>query len=385
MSSPYEGLEREALICGRCGNCRSVCPVYHVIGWESSTPRGKISIAKEVFARGEQKTIEDEFVQRATQCTLCGACSNVCSTCIDTRSLWLELRKKIAGAGKAPDAYVNLKNNLLEKKNISNFSNDDRLEWAEDLDIDPEEIDNQEDAEVCYFVGCVSSFYPQAASIPLAICEILSEAGVNYTTMGGQEWCCGYPLLSAGFADDVEPFVEHNTDRVKELGVKTLITSCATCYNFWKNECQEALQGYDLEVLHVSEYLARLIREGRIELNEMDEVVTYHDPCDLGRNGGIFEDPREIIQSIPEVQFVELKHHHADSMCCGGGGNLQSVDPGLASNITALRIEEVKETGATLLVSSCQQCEQMLRAEIKKQGLNVRVVDISELVLEAMG
>jgi len=383
VAKDFTTLENEALICGRCGYCRSSCPVYQVVGWESGAPRGKISKAKDIFVKGEK--LSEDFIQRVAQCTLCGACANVCSTGIDTRELWLELRKRIADKGKAPEAYKNLRGTLVENKNISTFSNDDRLEWAEDLDEEPEGLELKAGAEVCYFVGCVSSFYPQAAQIPLANVEIFMETGVDFTTMGGEEWCCGYPLVSAGFVDDAQPFIEHNVTKIKELDIHTLVASCATCYHFWKHDCTKALEGYDIEILHTTEYLARLVKEGRIQLDELDETITYHDPCDLGRNGGVFDAPREIIESISGVKFVELRHNHADSLCCGGGGNLQSVDPDLAAKITDLRVEEIKETGATIVVSACQQCEQMLSTAIRKAGLPVRVMDISELMLEVMG
>jgi len=383
--SLFTTLEREALICGRCGYCRSSCPVYQVLGWESATPRGKISMAKDIFSKENQAALSEEFVQRVAQCTLCGACAEVCSTCIDTRSLWLELRKRIAGLGRGPKAYDAIRENLLANRNISTFSNDDRLEWAQDLDDEPEGLELKAGADVCYFVGCVSSFFPQAAQIPLAVTQLLMEAGVDFTTMGGEEWCCGFPLFSTGFADDAREFIKHNVSKIKELDIHTLVASCASCYHVWKHECLSELAGYDLEILHTTEYLARFVKDGRLELQEMDEVVTYHDPCDLGRNSGVYDAPREIIRSIPGIEFVELDHNREDSLCCGGGGNLQSVDADLAAEITKLRIQEIKETKASIVVSACQQCEQMLSAAVRKAGLPVRVMDISELLLEAIG
>lgn len=383
-NSLYSTLEKEALICGRCGYCRDACPVYRVVGWESAAPRGKISLAREIFSHQHEEALTDEFVKRLTQCTLCGACAGECSTAIDTRKLWLELRQRIAAMGKEPQAYDTIRDNLLANKNITNFSNEERLEWAQDLD-DPEALEPRAGAEVCYFVGCVSSFFPQAAEIPLAIAEILTEAGVDFTTMGGEEWCCGFPLISTGFVDNSHEFIKHNVEKIKELGIHTLIASCASCYHVWKHDSAEALEGYELEVLHTTEYLARLIRDGIIELNEVDEVVTYHDPCDLGRNSGVYDPPREIIKSIPGVQFVELAHNRNNSLCCGGGGNLQSVDADLAARIARLRVEEIKASGATVVVSACQQCEQMLITAVQKAGLPVRVMDLSQLILEAMG
>lgn len=380
----FTNLEKEALICGRCGYCRNVCPIYNVIGWESSAPRGKIALAKEVFSYGKQSECSAEFVHRMAQCTLCGACADECSTAIDTRKMWLELRKRIVEMGKEPKAYRAIQNNLLDRRNISTFPNDERLEWAQDLD-DPDALLPRAGAEVGYFVGCVSSFFPQAAQVPLAIAEIFTAAGVDFTTMGGEEWCCGFPLLSTGFADDAGQFIRHNVDKIKELGIHTLVASCASCYSVWKHDCTAALQGYDLEILHTTEYLIRLIKEGRIPMQKLSETVTYHDPCDLGRNGGVYDAPREIVRSIPGVRFVELPHHHEQALCCGGGGNLQSVDADLAKKIARLRTDEIRDSGATVVVSACQQCEQMLTAAVREAKLPVRVMDVSQLVLEAMG
>lgn len=381
---PYTNFEKEALICARCGYCRTECPIYQVVGWESATPRGKISMARELFSKQSGAEIPEDFVKRIAQCTLCGACSNECSTNIDTRRLWLDLRRRIAELGKEPKGYDAIRDNLIANHNITQLDNAGRLEWAQDLD-NPEDLEPRAGADVAYFVGCVSSFFPQASEVALAVAEILTEAGVDFTTMGGDEWCCGFPLIGSGFVETANEFIRHNVDRIKELGIHTLIASCPSCYHVWKHDSAKALEGYDLNVMHTTQYLAQLIREGKIELNELDEVVTYHDPCDLGRNSGEYDAPREIIKSIPGVEFVEMQHHHQDALCCGGGGNLQSVAPEVAGQIAHLRLEEIKATGATIVVSACQQCETMLTTAVREAKSPIRVMDISQLILEAMG
>lgn len=375
----YSTLEKEALICARCGYCRNACPIYQVIGWESATPRGKISLAREIFALDQEEQMTDEFVQRLSQCTLCGACADSCSTDIDTRRLWIELRERIAKKGKAPKGYQALRHNLIANKNITTNGNAERLDWAQDLD-DPEQLKPHSGAEVCYFVGCVSSFFPQASEIAVAVSEILSAAKINFTTLGGDEWCCGFPLSGCGFAEDAREFIRHNVERIKDLGIHTIIASCPSCHHVWKHDAAEFLEGYELNVFHTTEYLARLIRDKRIRLKRMQEKITYHDPCDLGRNGGIFEAPREIIQSIPGVTLVELKHNRMKSLCCGGGGNLQSADPELTNAISVTRVQEIRESGASIVVSACQQCMKILSIAARKAGLPVKVMDINQLI-----
>jgi Fe-S oxidoreductase len=383
-NQPYKTLEQEALICARCGYCRGVCPVYQTVGWESAGPRGKLSIARQVFALKDKDKFTDEYVNRLTQCTLCGACAQACSTEIDLRRLYIDLRGRITEMGKSPKGYVALQANLAANHNITAFNNKDRLDWAQDVD-DPEQLEVREGAEVCYFVGCVSSFLPQASEVALSVSGILTKAKINFTTLGGNEWCCGFPLLASGRADDAREFMKHNAEGIKALGIHTIIASCPSCAHVWKHSAAGFLDGYKLEILHTTEYFARLIREGKLPMGEMQVKVTYHDPCDLGRNGGVFQPPRDIIKAIPGVEFVELKHNRLQSLCCGGGGNLQAVDNDLANAIAAVRVEEIKETGADIVVSACQQCEQMFTAAIRKTGLSVRVMDLSQLILEALG
>lgn len=384
FDKPFAGMEKESLICARCGCCRSVCPSYRAVGWESASPRGRIAKAREIFALGNKSELNPEYVRRLTQCTLCGACAVECAAAIDTRKIWLALRKRIADLEKEPKAYRAMRDNLREKKNISNFPNSDRLEWAQDLD-DPAVLSPRTGAEVGYFVGCVSSFFPQASQVPLAVAEIFVKAGVDFTTLGGEEWCCGFPLLSTGYADMAKDFMRHNVCEVRKLKIRTLVTSCPSCYSVWKHDSAGELQGSDLEIMHITEYLARLIREGRLSLQEITETVTYHDPCDLGRTSGIYEAPREVIKSIPGIRFVELPHHHERSLCCGGGGTLQGVDAELAAKIAKMRAEEIRSSGASIVVSACQQCEQMLTAAVREAKIPVRVMDVSQLILEAIG
>ncbi len=378
----YKNLVDESLICGRCGNCRSDCPVYQEIGWESASPRAKISLARELFAKNGEPKISAEYAKRITQCTLCGACTRACAARIDLQSLWQDLRAKLVTADKAPPAYNAMAGNLKTRKNISNFANTTRLDWAEDLDEVPDYLDQEQGAEIVYFVGCVSSFFPRAAQVPVAMVQLLEKAEVSFTTLGPEEWCCGFPLLAAGQGAEIVEFARHNVEKVRGLGAKTLVTGCASCYHVWSHVYPEILgESLGFRLVHATEMLAELIKEGKLVPHELALTVTYHDPCDLGRNSGVIQAPRAIINSIPGVTFREMATYGEESTCCGGGGNLQGADPGLAEAIAGKRIREAAATTAAIVVSACQQCEQMLEKAARTEKLPVQVMDVAELLL----
>ena len=380
----YKNLTEESLICGRCGNCRSDCPVYQEIGWESAAPRGKISLARELFARNAGK-LSPEYAKRVTQCTLCGACTKACAARIDLQALWQDLRAQVVAAGQAPAAYTAMVANLKDKKNISSFANITRLDWAEELEEIPDALDQEPGAEIAYFVGCVSSFFPRAAQVPVAMVQLLQKAEASFTTLGPEEWCCGFPLLAAGQPEAIGEFARHNVAQVRELGAKTLVTGCASCYHVFSHVYPELVgEPLGFRLVHATELLAELLTEGRLVPSEVDVTVTYHDPCDLGRNSGVVSAPRAVINSIPGVRLVEMATAGEDSTCCGGGGNLQGADPGLADAIARKRIQEAAATGASIVVSACQQCEQMLEKAARAEKLPLTVMDVAELLLMAL-
>ncbi|KLU60638.1 anaerobic glycerol-3-phosphate dehydrogenase subunit C [Peptococcaceae bacterium CEB3] len=382
-----ERIAEASYVCGRCGSCRNVCPVYQEIKWESSSPRGKITLAKDVFLKHKHNKMTEFYTQRLLECTLCGKCEEICAAGIHTRGLWLDLRESLRETGRLHPNFRHLGEQIATTHNISATANEYRLDWTDDLD-DFEVPQSKDGSEVAYFVGCVSSFYPQLADIPQSIVKILEQAPVKYTVLGGEEWCCGFPLISAGMSGEAQELARHNIEKVRALRVKTLITGCASCFHTWSQEYPLLLgkskQDLGFEVLHVTEYFARLLQEKRLMPAGLSETVTYHDPCDLGRNSGVYEDPRVILQAIPGLDYVEMFHNRELADCCGGGGNLQMVDSGLSQAIAGRRVRAAVETGASILVSACQQCVQTLRDAARKEKLALEVMDVTELLWQVL-
>jgi heterodisulfide reductase subunit D len=377
--------------CTRCGECLNTCPVYAEREDEGFNPRGKIQNLKR-FIRGQYglwakifgpKKLNEEDIkalsERIFQCTLCGACDIACPVVINPKDLSIAIRETMVEMGHHPKAAENLKKNLLSDHNISADDNEDRAEWVEDIGEIPEHGFQKDKAEVIYFVGCVSSFFPMVQKIPQNFVQIMDKARVDFTILGEGEWCCGFPLIGAGMSKELEKLKAHNIDKINEVGAKSVVFSCPSCYRTWKE-----LYESDVELLHSSHLLERLIKENKIPLKELNLTVAYHDPCDLGRNSGVYEPPREVLKMIPGVKLIELKNNREKTVCCGGGGNVEMVDPELSAGIAQKKIDEIQDTGADIIVTSCQQCVRTISTRARKQGIKLKVMDLTEIVMMAM-
>jgi heterodisulfide reductase subunit D len=288
-------------------------------------------------------------------------------------------RECLVEAGHYPDIVERVSRIVQEKYNITDEDNEERGDWRELFKDIPEHRFEKAHAEVIYFVGCVSSFFPMAQRIPVNMARIMERSEVDFTILGGEEWCCGFPLVGAGMSDKVEALKNHNLEKVKQVGAQRIVFTCPSCYHIWKN-----LYSPEAEVLSSSELLAQLISGNRIPLKEINVTVTYHDPCDLGRNTGIFDPPREVLKAIPGIRLVELPNNRKMSVCCGGGGNLEMVDPELSGKVADMKIEEVQKTGADMVVTSCQQCVRTISSRARRRNIDLVVKDLTDLVAEAM-
>jgi heterodisulfide reductase subunit D len=288
-----------------------------------------------------------------------------------------------------------LEHTIATSHNVSGDNNDDRLIWSQNLAEVPEGLDGKPGVEIAYFVGCVGAFFPRSYRVPQSLVRILQETGADFTTLGGQEWCCGYPLLALGDIERARDLARHNIRRVAELGVARLVSTCPSCYHMWKHIypdlVEEEADGWllkDLEILHATELLAEIVEDARVPLGRLQVRVTYHDPCDLGRKSGVYEAPRQVLRSIPGLSLVEMNGSAQISECCGGGGNLESFDPDVMSDVASHRIDRACEAGVDMLISACQQCERTLMAAVRRhpeaRRARMRVMDVTELVCQAV-
>ena len=284
--------------------------------------------------------------------------------------------------GSYPQSMDQLAETLGKVHNIIGEPGEDRAAWVQALGDPPKDMFQREKAKVIYFTGCVASYFPMTKKIPQSFVQILDKAGVDFTLLGGEEWCCGFPLIAAGMKKKAEVYMEHNLEKVREKGAESVVFACPSCYHTWIEAAHRAAN--DLQLFHSTQFLKKIIEEGKITFKEKATKVTYHDPCDLGRASGVYEAPREILRAIPGVELVEMEGNRDQCKCCGGGGNLEMVRPDLSGAMAQAKIEEIKATGADMVITACQQCIRSIQGNARRRKIPMVVMDITEFVLKNM-
>jgi len=378
--------------CIRCGLCRAkydyfdkifrVCPVgEHSGGFESYFPRGRLAVALEILEGN--LTYSDALAKVIYDCTLCANCREVCGAMdtttakplIDTPAIVKAMRADIFAAGvEIPEGAARFGDAVEKTYNIFGAPPEERVSWW------LPELKVEKDADWVYFPGCLASY--RVPEIAQATAKILNNLGVKFSILAEEEHCCGDPLIMSGQLPLAREVAQYNWECLRN---KRVVTSCAGCYRCFKEEYPKLLgEGFKIDVIHTSELLAELIDAGKIEFKgKIKEKITYHDPCELGREMKIYDQPRIVIQSIPGVELVEMVRNRERTWCCGGGGGVKGANPDLSLEIGKDKVEEVMATGAKRVVSACPSCKININDAIAAVGAGLKAIDITELVAEA--
>ena len=408
-----EECKQEAWICNHCSMCTQavsdesgfyrICPVYEQLRFEDSSARGHNTIA--FYLLNGTLEYSGEIADCVYKCTTCAACEEVCKplgnmlaqiggTPLKTampsimgafgasldpvRSVEVveTMRADCVDLGLQPEALKKVAASVERNYNPYEEPHADRLKWAQGLDI-------PRTADTVLFVGCNAAYRNQ--EIALSSAKILRGTGIEYAILP-EEWCCGSPLLRAGNLDTAEKMVRHNVELLKEKKVRRLVTACADGYMAISRDWPRFAGALPFEVLHISQLLARLISDRKLKLkHRIDSRVTYHDPCHLGRVMGVYDEPRAVLSAIPGVKLVETYPTKHAAWCCGAGGGVRGTNPELALAIGAAKVPLIKETGATVLASSCPFCKAHFIDVLREAKEPIEVKDITELVAESMG
>lgn len=407
--------------CVRCSNCKFIdhiwvqsarfarqCPINMKYKFNLYSASGLLHSAVGIMEN------ELEFTPRLLdalyKCTLCGACDIRCKRNLDLEVLSVieTLKARCVEVGKGPMLeHKVVKENIETYNNQYGFPHMNRLSWL------TSDVRSVSKVDMLYFVGCTGSYIDN--DIAQAASKILTHTNTEFM-VSPDEWCCGYLLYSTGQLEAFKRQVEHNIRMVKELGVSSILVTCAQCYKTWKVDYPKVLgkstDDMNFKVVHIVEYLAELIKEGKLSFkNRIDMKVTYHDPCNLARlaepwfqwqgehrrmgvleppktfrrgDGGVYQQPRYILTSIPGIEFREMERARDNALCCGGGAGVSLSFSDFALWIASERLEEAKATGAEAIVTACPTGKRIL-SEAARQGKgNIKVYDINELILKAI-
>ena len=408
--------------CLRCSICKwipqvqiksqkyaTACPAIDLYNYHPYSGGGKIILAL-ALEMGRIKPSK-ELLDIVYKCTECGNCAISCKFLytIEPLEIIMRLRERLVEMGCGPmpkqKAYINATKNV---NNPYNEPHENRMDWL------PDDIQVDHDAKLLYYVGCTSSYRRQEMAIAAA--RILNAAGVSFDILEDEEYCCGSPILRTGEIPTFREILNKNINIIESRGIETVIFSCAGCYDTFKVD-YPLYREYNFKVLHTVEFFSQLLDENKLKLTqEIPLTVTYHDPCHLGRNAeryekwegdevqlmplisinippkpkrtgktGIYDAPRDILNKIPGLKIVEMERIKEYAYCCGAGAGVKSAFPEMAIDTAKIRIDEAEDTGAEILVSACPFCSTNLQDGIKESNSKLKYLDISELLLMALG
>jgi glycolate oxidase subunit GlcD len=377
--------DNEILACINCAFCRLGCPTYDVTQLESRNARGRNILAFNLMT-GEIDP-STELANSFYTCTTCNACTYFCPARIKVDQIIQKGREKLFAAGFAPEPVTALRESILNTDNVYAAKKDDRIAiYPPSIKKKVEAGEVKQKADTLLFMGCVSSYLDM--KIVPSLFKIMDAAGVDYTMFGKEEICCGFPLHLMGDQEKFEQNAQNLIDLIKATGAKELITPCAGCYKTFRKYYPEAGE-LGVNLFHSVQYIQKLIEEKKIQLGgDLGKKITYHDPCDLGRTFEIFDEPREILKAIPEIDFVEMNRNRLMARCCGGGGSVIALEPELAVDMAAVRVKDAVEVDAEIIVSGCSACKDNLRKGIKaipkEERPKIKVMDITEIVANSI-
>lgn len=398
-------LRKVAWNCARCSTCKwvdtweikdarfaKVCPSSSYYLFDAYSCQGRMDLSLALLDGDITYDDDPDILDIMYKCNTCGGCDAACKRVQDMEPLrvMLEMRAKFVQDGQLLPQLMPVIENLRKEDNMMMAKKTDRGKWAEGLDVKDA---TREKAEVIFHAGCRACFDEEMHKIIRMSVTILKNAGVDVGIMGKDETCCGSRAYYMGWRSEFTKYAENNIQGWTNAGAKTVVTACADGYWGMKRLYPEV--GSKFEVLHMVEFLDRLIKEGRIKFNRKVPMrVTYHDPCHLGRRSnvyvpgqpvmGVYEPPRDIIRNISGVELVEMYRIKEYAWCCGGGGGVIDAYPEFNNFTATQRILEARETGAESIVTACTWCVRSLTDAARALGDKIKVIDIVELVQQAI-
>jgi Fe-S oxidoreductase/nitrate reductase gamma subunit len=388
--------------CTECGRCQENCPAY--LTGKQLNPKALIldlqrhlhekgpllALAAQGGNRPAEQAIESELIgpviaaDALWACTSCRACMEACPVYIEHVPKIMEMRRhQVMLQGEFPSELNQVFKNLERQGNPWGLGAHTRTKWAEDLNV-PLLADKPE-AEYLFWPGCTGAYDQRGQKIVRSIVKLLQAADVSFAILGKEEKCTGDAARRAGNEMLFQQLATENIETLKGYGVKKIITHCPHCANTFTNDYRQ--MGLEVEVLHHTQILDRLVKDGKLKpVARVEAEVAYHDSCYLGRYGGVYQPPRDLLQAIPGVQVKEMERHGPQSMCCGAGGARMWMEEHEGTRINIDRTRQALATGAELVATNCPFCMTMMSDGVaaEDQSGKVQVLDVAEMLLQSV-
>ena len=360
--------ELNLLECIQCGVCTGGCPVSIKSGLNIRMLMRELTITVDMDIPSEDIL---------WSCTTCSTCEARCPKELIPFEVIVELRGLTVEEGRIAPTLRDALESVYKHGNPWDRARGKRSEWADGLNINA----YSKDSDFLYYVGCTPAYDPRCQNIARALVKTYQSVNMEYEILGNEENCCGDPVYGMGERGLFELLMEDNTELFENKEVDRIITTSPHCYNTFKNRYGNTR----IEVQHYTQLLAELIDNEKLLLGKFNKTITYHDPCFLGRQNDIYDEPRKILESIPALEYVELDRSRERSLCCEGGGGRMWIDvPGerLAEN----RVINAAEMGAEIIATACPFCLSTLEDAVLTSGFEeyIEIMDIAEIVSKAL-
>jgi Fe-S oxidoreductase len=362
--------------CIQCGRCTGGCPV---------SMKTALNIRGIIYEALIEDNLDPSIMAVLWDCTNCLTCTIRCPKDIKPADVIIGLRGYVVAEGRGvPPRVRDALMSAFTRGNTLGFAAEDRAVWADELNFEVKNILDQGETDLWLYVGCTPAYDPRIQPVTRALATVFQQTGIEFGTLGIDEFCCGHEVRRIGEAEGFESMVEEYHQMMQEFSAKRMVTVSPHCYNAFKNEYGEM----PFPVQHYTQLLAELLDEGRLAFrNEIGKKITYHDPCFLGKHNQIYDEPRYILERLPGVEFQDLDRSRERSVCCeGGGGRMWAEGTNIEERLAHQRVRDAIDLGAEVLAVACPFCLLTLEDAVRILGLDdkLQVMDIMELVARAM-
>jgi len=361
--------KHKLLECIQCGTCTGSCPV---------AKKANLNIRRYMREVATLGKLTIHHQNELWSCTTCSTCGVRCPKDLNPYEFLIDIRGMAVEGGTIAPTIRDALESIFKNGNPWARIRNKRTEWTQGLNVKH----MSQGAETLYYVGCTSAYDPRIQNVAKSLVQVFQKAGLNFGILGDEENCCGSEAYGMGEKGLFDFLVEENMKLFNKYNVKQTVTNCPHGYHAFKNRYNQT----SFEVLHHTQLLSKLIENGKLTFSkEVNKKVIYHDPCFLGKQNGIYEEPRKVIESVPSVKLLEFDRSRARSLCCEGGGGRMWVDiPG--PRLAEIRVKEAVEAGADILAVACPFCLLTIEDAVKTTGNEgkIQIMDIAELLTLAL-